>query len=124
MPRLVLLVDSNVDSQAIFRAVLQYRGYRVLHARSAVEALGLARTYRPDLIIREHPVRLPDGSTLAATLKADPETSSIPIIVITSRVTPAELDNALRDHSTRVLAMPILPSEMAACVEQLIGVAA
>ena len=124
MPRLVLLVDGNVDSHAIFQAVLQYRGYRVFHTRSAVEALAFARTHRPDLIIREHPVRLPDGSSLAAALKADPETSSIPIIAITSRVTPSEVNDALRDHSTRVLGMPVLPSEMAAYVEQLIGEAA
>lgn len=120
MPRLILLVDDDPDARRIFRTVLEQRGYRVLEAQDGIEGLRLARAFHPDLIIREHPIRLPDGSTLAETLKADPTTSAIPIVTITSRATIPEVKAALDDHSVRVLLKPVSPPKVAQTVEGLL----
>jgi CheY-like chemotaxis protein len=116
----VLLVDGDADSRTIFRTVLEHRGYRVVEATEAEEAVWVARTILPSLVIQEHPIRLPDGSTLAGTLKADPETASIMILTITAHVMKPDLAAAWLDHSARVLTKPILPGSVAQNVDELI----
>lgn len=121
MCNLVLLVDEDPKYRGFLRTVLEERGYRVLEAQDGVEGLRLARAHHPDLIIREHPVPLPDGSTLAETLKADPATSSILIVTITARATVPDIRAALEDNSVRVLLKPVHPLRVAQTVEGLIG---
>ena len=49
-PKMVLVVEDDPDVQAVIVSALQEAGYRVVSARSGVEALRLARTERPDAI--------------------------------------------------------------------------
>jgi CheY-like chemotaxis protein len=117
----VLLVDGDADSRTIFRTVLEHRGYRVVEATDPEEALRIARTVRPSLVIQEYPLRLRDGTTLAGTLKADPKTACILILTITAHVMKPALAAAWLDHSARVLTKPILPGTVARNVDELIG---
>jgi two-component system, cell cycle response regulator len=117
----VLLVDGDVDARTIFRTVLEHRGYRVIEATDPEEALRIARTVRPSLVIQEHPLHFRDGTTFAQALKADPETACILILTITAHVMKPELAAAWLDHSARVLTKPILPGAVARNVDELIG---
>jgi len=116
----VLLVNGGKDSREIYGAILKHNGFCVLDAEDAVEGLRLARAHLPDVLIREHPMMLPDGSTLSATLKADPATASIQILTVTARVMPAELAAAYADHSARVVTKPLFPAQIVQHVRELL----
>lgn len=119
--RTVLLVDGDTDTRKIFRAILLHHGYRVIEAKTAADGLQLAQTARPDVIILEFPVLLPDGHILAEVIKRDPATASIVVLTITSRAFPGELEMARMAGSDACLTKPIRPQLVVEEVERLLG---
>src|SRR3982074_2024911 len=76
----VLIVEDNELNMKLFNALLEAHGYFTLQTKDGVEALRMARTHRPDLILMD--IQLPEVSGLEVTkwLKEDDELRSIPII--------------------------------------------
>ena len=86
----VLLVEDNNDERQIFAAMLHYNGFDVIECASATEALGVARSLAPPLILMD--IRLPGLNGLMATeiLKAIKETAHIRVICMTAADVSAE----------------------------------
>jgi len=81
----ILLVDDDQDFVAATKTVLESRpDYKVLTASDGVFGLPIARAEKPDLIILDVIMPFEDGFTTARELKADPDLSRIPIIILTS----------------------------------------
>ncbi len=79
--RPILVVDDDPDTISLFRRYLEQRGYQVIGATDAVEALRLAWEERPSAITLD--IRLPDedGWTVLRALKEDRATRDIPVII-------------------------------------------
>jgi CheY-like chemotaxis protein len=82
-PQIVLLVDSDEDTRHLYATWLASRGYGVAQAGDGREALAMALTRRPDLIVTELRLTGIDGIDLCELLKRDPDTRTIPIVVVT-----------------------------------------
>src|SRR5262245_46959414 len=84
MSKTVLIVEDNELNMKLFRDLLEAHGYSTLQTRNGIEALSLARTHRPDLILMD--IQLPEVSGLDVTkwLKEDEELRSIPVIAVTA----------------------------------------
>ncbi len=81
----ILVVDDDPDFVAATKTILESRpGYQVLIASDGVFALSTARAEQPDLLILDVIMPFEDGFTTAKELRADPELSKIPVIVLTS----------------------------------------
>jgi DNA-binding response OmpR family regulator len=78
----VLVVDDDANLRELVRQQLTERGYEVRQAADGNEAIRMTRQRKPDLIILD--VMMPgiSGFDVAAVLKSDPETSTIPIIIL------------------------------------------
>jgi two-component system, cell cycle response regulator DivK len=85
---LVLIVEDNILSQRLFNDLLEVHGYSTRVTASGEDALLLAQTEPPDLILMD--LQLPDLSGIEAIrrLKADPSTRDIPIVVVTASLLP------------------------------------
>ena len=68
--------------------------------------MALAREHQPALILLD--LNLPDmpGEALFAELKADPQTSQIPVVVVTGEMNSDRSENLLRDGAVAILAKP------------------
>jgi len=79
----ILIVDDEKDALFILEQELAGRGYSVISADNGSDALDLAKSEYPDLIILD--IRMPgiDGLDVAAKLKEDPKTKDIPVIYLT-----------------------------------------
>ncbi len=84
MKKVLVCDDSNVDLKNLERIVSD-AGARVITASSGAEALARAREMRPDLVMLD--VNMPglDGFSTARQLAADPATTGIPVIFVTSK---------------------------------------
>ena len=84
MAKTVLIVEDNELNMKLFHDLLEAHGYDTVGTRSGTEALELARTYRPDLILMD--IQLPEVSGLEVTkwIKADPELHRIPVVAVTA----------------------------------------
>jgi signal transduction histidine kinase/DNA-binding response OmpR family regulator len=79
---LVLVVDDEKGTRELIARGLQREGFRVLAAATGDEALRLAREKRPDAISLDVLMPGMDGWTVLRSLKADPITSSIPVVMV------------------------------------------
>lgn len=87
----ILIVDDDDLNREVMEAYLTLEGYSVLISGNGNTAIEITNSKHPDLIILD--VNLPDlnGIEVCKLLKADPQTSLIPIMMITG----------LSDHETR-----------------------
>ena len=79
----ILIVDDERDALFVLEKELTARGYSVIAADNGSEALSLAKSDHPDLIILDIWMPDMDGSEIAARLKEDLTTRDIPIIFLT-----------------------------------------
>jgi two-component system cell cycle response regulator len=82
----ILIVDNVDQNLSLLRDLLAGLGLRILTASTVIEAIGLARVAKPDLILSDiHMPRL-DGYDLLRLLRADTELSQTPVVFITASV--------------------------------------
>jgi two-component system phosphate regulon response regulator PhoB len=89
----ILVVDDEPDMVELIDTNLTAAGFSVLMAATGQEALRLARTQQPQLILLD--VMLPelDGLEICKRLRLDPATRAIPIVMLTARA--SEIDRVL-----------------------------
>ena len=80
----ILLVDDTKTLISVLKVFLMGWDLEFREAHDGVAALGLAREWKPDLVISD--VRMPgmDGFELTANLRADPALAAVPVILLTS----------------------------------------
>lgn len=120
-PKTVLLVDPHADSRVVYATMLTHSGFRVLEAAGDEEGLGLARLEVPDLIVTELFPWSPAGKPLPQRLRETPETSAIPVIVLTAHLLPAEWEQTLVQHCDRVLSKPCGPRRVLEEVRSIVS---
>lgn len=86
----VLVVDDEESVITFLSSTLQRASYEVIATTKGKEAVPLARTHMPDVIILD--MRIPDmsGEEIFRVLASDPLTKAIPIIYLTALVTEDE----------------------------------
>lgn len=92
---LALVVEDNVELRAFIADVLATR-YSIRTAPDAVRGIELARQLRPDVVVSDVAMPEMDGFELCRRLQADPETSAIPILLLTART---DIDSVLKGFS-------------------------
>jgi CheY-like chemotaxis protein len=82
----VLVVDDDPSIRRLLQEVLAIEGFDVLLAADGDQAIRLARTHQPNLILMDLMLPVLDGLEATRRLKADPLTERIPIIVVSAVV--------------------------------------
>ena len=88
--RLVLLADDDPGLRRLIGTTLGTRDFDVLYAVDGEEALRIAQQRHPELILLDVNMPKLDGFQVCQSLKADPETSSIKVVMITARGTDVD----------------------------------
>ena len=117
----VLLVDDEEDGRTIYRVLLEHSGYHVLEAADGGEALLLARSELPDLIVMNVTMPTFNGVDATEMLKEDPDTAHIPVIVLTGHEIPRIMELAWQAGCDDVLQKPFAPTALEAEVRRRIG---
>lgn len=117
----MLLVEDNEDNRIIYTTVLRHIGYDVLEAFDGVQAIALARSALPDLILMDISIPKLDGWEATRILREDPLTRDIPIIALTAHALADDRERAQQMGFTAYLAKPIEPRAVVAEVERWIG---
>ncbi|HTY77836.1 MAG TPA: response regulator [Candidatus Bathyarchaeia archaeon] len=117
----ILLVEDNEFNRKIVRNLLAKQPYELLEAHDGEAGVAAARRDRPDVIVMD--VQLPKLSGLDATraLRAEPETASIPIIVVTSFALSGDDKKAMDAGATAYLAKPYSPRQLLDTIRRMAG---
>jgi signal transduction histidine kinase/CheY-like chemotaxis protein/HAMP domain-containing protein len=99
----VLIVDDDAKAREILTAYLAEPGCETLRAAGGREAIEMARTQRPDLILLDLMMPEVSGFDVVDALRADSHTRTIPIVIVTAKQLTAEERIALNGHVTAIL---------------------
>ncbi len=86
----ILIVDDNEDIRLLLRAILVDEGFDVVDAINGVEAISKFASIKPALVVLDLSIGQPDGFAVCNEIR---KTSTVPIIVLTSR--GEEVDEAM-----------------------------
>ena len=106
-PARILLVEDNYDNLQLVRFLLERSGYQVVEAHNGKQGLDVARHERPDLILMDLSMPDMDGWEAARMLKADPQTSAIPLVALTAHTLPGDRKRAMEAGCDEYLSKPI-----------------
>jgi two-component system alkaline phosphatase synthesis response regulator PhoP len=112
----ILVVDDERRIAEIARDYLERAGYRVTIAGNGVDALGLARTEHPDLIVLDLGLPHMDGLDVTRALRKQ---SNVPIIMLTARVDESDKLAGLELGADDYVTKPFSPKELVARVRAL-----
>jgi CheY-like chemotaxis protein len=107
-----LVVDDYDDAREMYAEFLAYKGFEVIQAQNGLQAVALAESLLPDLIVLDLALPDIDGIEVTRRLKKSPATSAIPIVMLTANAQSKMLDEARRAGCAAVLVKPCTPEEL------------
>jgi CheY-like chemotaxis protein len=115
---LILIVEDNEKNMKLVRDVLTARGYRTLEATSGEEAIEIAASAAPTLVLMD--VRLPgiDGVETLGRLRRDASTASIPVLALTAQAMHGDRERFLSAGFDGYVAKPVDIVALLRTVEQ------
>jgi len=121
MAKRILVVEDEADDRKIFATTLVGLGYEVFEARDGAEALNCVRVVRPNLILMDLAMYPLDGYEATRQLKNDPETSSIPVVVLTCFGLRGDEERARAVGCDEYILKPLLPGKLREIVHRFLG---
>jgi two-component system, cell cycle response regulator DivK len=114
----VLFVDDDPATREGYTTYLANSGYDVTPAATGRQALTLASTLAPRVIVLDLGLPDIDGWEVARQLKAGSRTSAIPIIALTGADLPHERVSAMRAGCDRHLTKPCSPADLVDAIQR------
>ena len=120
MKKRILLVEDNNDALEIFAHALNFLGYETTIAKTGIEAVDLAGTENPDLIMMDIMLPKMNGFEATSQLRSNPKTQFIPILAATAMALPGDREKCLRAGCDGYLAKPFTHKELGHAIERLL----
>ena len=117
----VLVVEDNEPSRDALARRLERRGYHVIAAADGAEAVALARSGKPDLILMDLGLPIIDGWEATRQLKADSSTKDIPIIVLSAHAMSSDRERALAAGGDDFDTKPVRFQQLLVKIESLLA---
>lgn len=120
-PEKILIVDDNVIILKLLKNILESHKFVTLSAMNGTQALKLAFTERPDMIITDYLMPEMDGKKLIQKLKMQLATRFIPIIMLTSRDEVDSEVEVIDAGADDYMVKPVVPKRLIARVKRLLN---
>ena len=120
MPKILLVEDNEMNRDMLSRR-LERKGYQVVMATDGAQAVAMAESEVPDLILMDMSLPVLDGWEATRQIKAKPGTKSIPIIALTAHAMAGDREKTIEagcdDYDTKPIEFPRLLGK----IEALLG---
>jgi len=116
----ILVADDESHILHVVSLKLRNAGFRVLTARDGQEALDLATSEHPDLLITDFHMPQLSGLELCYRLKDDPGTKDIPAIMLTARGYHLEPHDTDSSGILRMISKPFSPRSLLETVNEIL----
>lgn len=120
MKERILLAEDYEDMARLLRWRLESLGYEVAVARDGREAVKMAVSQLPDLIVMDIVMPKMDGLQAACRIRKNPKTQAIPILAFTARSKSADKEECLASGCDGYIAKPFTYKELQAAIEELL----
>jgi CheY-like chemotaxis protein len=121
MTRKILLVDDSATVLMMERMILAAEQFEVVTASNGLEAQEKARRELPDLILMDIVMPKVTGLEACKALRADPTTSHIPIILVTTRGEAQTVEQGYESGCNDYVTKPVNSSELLSKIRNILG---
>lgn len=111
---LILIVDDSPTEVHVMQKALERHGYKTAAAADGAEGIKLAREMHPDLIFMDIVMPGMNGYQATRTLASDPQTSTIPIVMVTTKGQETDRIWGLRQGAIDYMVKPVSPDQLVA----------
>jgi len=117
----ILVVDDSPTEVHVLQTILEKNGHEVVVADSGEAGIQKAKEVLPDLVLMD--VVMPGMNGFQATRKIskNPETSSIPIIMVTTKDQRTDKEWGLRQGASAYLVKPVNKKELVGKISEVLG---
>ena len=120
MAHRVLIVDDEPHMLRLTELSLKKGGFEILIGRNGREALEIAVREHPDLIVMDVVMPELDGLTALRQLKENPDTTAIPVIMLTMRGQALARQEAEKSGAAIYITKPYSPSQLLAEAKRIL----
>jgi two-component system, cell cycle response regulator DivK len=120
MKKTILVVEDQEDNRQILRDLLAGSGFLMIEAHDGEQALAMARSQRPDLILMDIQLPVVDGYEATRSIKRDPELKHIPVIAVTSYALSGDEERAREAGCDAYVAKPYSTRHLLAKIGQFL----
>ncbi len=119
----VMIIEDEPDVSELFAEMMRLSGLRVIKTYTSTPAMTLIEQERPDIVILD--VMMPDVSGLEVLtfMRGLPQLASIPVVVVSAKAAPADIQAGLAAGATAYLTKPVSYSDLKAAVDRLLPAA-
>ena len=121
MPKILLVEDNEMNRDMLSRRLLR-KGYEVVMAVDGEQAVAMAQSEAPVLILMDMSLPVFDGWEATRRIKAAPETKSIPVIALTAHAMAGAREKSLEagcdDYDTKPIELERLLGKMEALLNR------
>lgn len=116
----ILIVDDSPTDAHLVKNILESKGYQISEARNAEQGIQKAKEIQPHLIIMD--VVMPGLNGFQATRKItkNPETSSIPVIIVSSKNMDSDKAWGLMQGAKDFLVKPVNQQDLLNAIQKLL----
>ena len=108
----ILVVDDSATERFFFAELLSKNGYEVVTAENGAEAVTMATSERPDLILMDVVMPGQNGFQVTRSISRAPETSHIPIIICTSKSQETDRYWGMKQGARDYVVKPVDPKDL------------
>jgi DNA-binding response OmpR family regulator len=117
----ILIVDDSEDIALISARMLSQRGFAVITASSGAEALAIVARQRPDCVLLDVMMPGMSGLQVLETLKNDPATAGVPVIMVTAKTTDDDVLHGYQQGADYYITKPFTADELTYGVHLVLG---
>jgi PAS domain S-box-containing protein len=117
---LILLAEDHEANISTVSNYLTAKGYRVISAKNGKEAIAMAYTQSPDLILMDIQMSEMDGLEAMEQIRQDSQLRNIPIIALTALAMAGDRERCLDAGADHSLSKPVRLKELATTIQQLL----
>ena len=118
----MLVVDDEPNIVISLEFLLVNAGYEVTIARDGMQALQMAASWRPDLVVLDIMLPVVNGFEVCKQLRASRELKDVKILMLTARGREGEIEKGLALGANAYLTKPFATRELIETTKRMLGV--
>jgi two-component system cell cycle response regulator DivK len=120
MKKRILVVDDSPDLTELLQIVLEFSGYEAVVAQNGLEAVEIAHSKLPDLIVMDMFMPVMNGLQATSLIRLNPKTKHIPIVAATANATAGDRERCLAAGCNDYISKPFSHQKLVALIEEVL----
>jgi twitching motility two-component system response regulator PilH len=118
---MVLIVDDSPTDVHVLKGMLEKNGYQISHAVNGEDGIKKAKAEKPDVILMDVVMPGMNGFQATRKLNQDPETASIPVIIVSSKDMDTDKIWGMRQGARDYITKPVVEKDLVKKIKAVLG---